>query len=82
MFKSKGYKIFPKKILWEEIFNKYYLYNKPILYTGIPVFKSEETCILLLQFSVEKKLSIGVHYCSHKNEKYIKDQILNKHNGA
>ncbi|MBP2637454.1 MAG: hypothetical protein H6Q72_3361 [Firmicutes bacterium] len=35
---------------------------------GLPVFHSEQECLDLIGFALEKKLNIGVHYCSLENK--------------
>jgi len=62
MYKRKKYYIKPK---WENNFfdvldadgNCY------------PVAKSEETCLYLLRYALDKKIKIGVHYCSFENKR-------------
>ena len=68
IYRQKGYKLYPKNILWEEFFSKTDSYIQSLLNSGLPIFKSEETCLELLLFSLEKKLKLNVHYCSFKNK--------------
>jgi pyruvate formate-lyase activating enzyme-like uncharacterized protein len=35
---------------------------------GLPVAKSEENCLLLLDYALDEGLSLGVHYCSLENK--------------
>ena len=67
VFKTRGYKIFPENILWKEYFKKFNSYFLSLLYLGLPIFKSAETCMDLIGFSLKKGLNIGLHYCYFKN---------------
>jgi pyruvate formate-lyase activating enzyme-like uncharacterized protein len=60
-----------------EIFNQksYKVKNPPhrVLYDywyagGVPVSRSELECLDLLEFAIDEKLEIGVHYCSLENK--------------
>lgn len=58
-----------------EEFNGFKIKNPPyqVLYHygyggGLPVAGSEEGCLALLDFAAERKMSIGVHYCSLENK--------------
>ena len=60
-----------------DIFNQkgYSIKNKPykVLYNywyagGLPVSKSELVCLELIEFAIDEKLKIGVHYCSLENK--------------
>jgi pyruvate formate-lyase activating enzyme-like uncharacterized protein len=35
---------------------------------GVPIAKSEENCLLLLEYALEQGLAMGVHYCSLENK--------------
>jgi hypothetical protein len=35
---------------------------------GLPIAGSEENCLLLLEFALERGLKMGVHYCSLENK--------------
>jgi len=61
-YKRKGYKIMTDRVndLSQD-------YPHPWDY---PVYKSEETCLKLLEFAAKKNLSIGVHYCSLQNKRF------------
>jgi pyruvate formate-lyase activating enzyme-like uncharacterized protein len=60
----------------EEFNRRGYLIKNPpyrVLYDywyagGLPVAGSEEACLALLGFAVEKGLALGVHYCSLENK--------------
>lgn len=60
IYRKKGYKLTTDKI---NDFSKDYCYD-------YPVYGSEASCFNLLEFAKNKKLSIGVHYCSLNNKRY------------
>jgi uncharacterized protein len=64
--KARGYKIISDEVKpWYESFYPYEL----------SVYGSEETCFSLLEFAVNKKIRIGVHYCSNDN---FRSSMLNE----
>lgn len=58
-FQKRAYKI--KNPPFKVLYNYWYA-------GGLPVSESEMDCLELLDFSIEKKLNIGVHYCSLENK--------------
>lgn len=58
-FKRRGYEL--KAEQHRVLYN--YLYAG-----GLPIAGSEEVCLLLLEFALDNKLSMGVHYCSLENK--------------
>ncbi len=58
-FQRRGYKI--KARPFRVLYNYWYA-------GGLPVAGSEETCVDLLEFALDKKLRLGVHYCSLENK--------------
>lgn len=58
-FRRRGYQI--KTRPFRVLYNYWYA-------GGLPVAGSEETCLDLLEFALEKKLRLGVHYCSLENK--------------
>ena len=66
---------FPRNNVEEFNLRGYRIKNKPfrILYDywyagGLPVSNSELECLDLLEFALDKKLRLGVHYCSLENK--------------
>lgn len=59
VFRERGYRIKPRpfRILYD------YWYAG-----GLPVAGSETVCLDLLEFALDQKLSLGVHYCSLENK--------------
>lgn len=58
-FKRRGFKLkFPP---YEIYYNYWYA-------GGLAIAQSEELCLSLLLFALEKKLRLGVHYCSLENK--------------
>lgn len=59
VFREKGYKIKarPFRVLYD------YWYAG-----GLPVAGSEKVCLELVEFALEQKLRLGVHYCSLENK--------------
>ncbi len=58
-FSRRGYRI--KARPFRVLYNYWYA-------GGLPVAGSEETCLDLLEFALEKNLRLGVHYCSLENK--------------
>ncbi len=58
-FARRGYKI--KARPYRVLYNYWYA-------GGLPIAGSEEVCLKLLAFALEKKLKLGVHYCSLENK--------------
>lgn len=58
-FARRGYRL--KSRPYRVMYNYFYA-------GGLPVDGSEEACIELLEFAVDKGLSMGVHYCSLENK--------------
>jgi uncharacterized protein len=58
-FRRRGYQI--KARPFRVLYNYWYA-------GGLPVAGSEETCLQLMEFTLEKKLQLGVHYCSLENK--------------
>jgi uncharacterized protein len=57
----------------------------PVIYdyeyaAGLPISGSEKLCLELLEFAIDNKLSLGVHYCSLENKH--RDQILQQNRQA
>lgn len=67
--KARGYKI---------ITDKFKPFYESLLPHELSVYGSEETCFNLLEFAVNKKLKIGVHYCSNENFRanYLNRRLL------
>ena len=70
-FRNRGFKIkeHPYKVLYD------YSYAG-----GLPISGSSEECIELLIFAAEKKLKMGVHYCSLENK--LTSQIYHQNAGV
>jgi len=68
---AKGYKI--KKRPYRVL----YSYNYA---GGLPIARSEEGCLELLEFAAEKKLKLNVHYCSLANK--LTTQIFYQNTGV
>lgn len=47
---------------------------------GLPIAGSEDECLKLLEFAVEKNLKLGVHYCSLENK--LTSQIYSQNAGV
>jgi pyruvate formate-lyase activating enzyme-like uncharacterized protein len=58
-FRNKGYKI--KNPPYQVLYNYWYA-------GGLPVAGSELECLRLVEFAIDEKLDIGVHYCSLENK--------------
>ncbi len=58
-FQKRGYKIKPHP--FRILYNYWYA-------GGLPVSGSEEVCLDLIDFALENKLKLGVHYCSLENK--------------
>lgn len=58
-FRRRGYEI--KALPFRMLYNYWYA-------GGLPVAGSEQTCLDLLEFALEKKLALGIHYCSLENK--------------
>jgi uncharacterized protein len=58
-FQAKGFKI--KKYPFYVLYDYWYA-------GGLPIAGSELECLELLEFALEQKLKIGVHYCSLENK--------------
>lgn len=58
-FKQRGYKI--KAHPFRVLYNYWYA-------GGLPIAGSEEVCLDLIDYSLEQKLKLGVHYCSLENK--------------
>jgi len=58
-FSARGYEI--KATQLRVLYNYWYA-------GGLPIAGSEENCLLLLAFALERHLSLGVHYCSLENK--------------
>ncbi|MDY6821686.1 MAG: radical SAM protein [Deferribacterota bacterium] len=70
-FKKRGFKVKyrPYEIL--------YSYNYP---GGLPISGSEEECLELLLYALDKNFKMGVHYCSLENK--LTSQIYNQNVGT
>ena len=58
-FRAKGFKV--KKHPFRVLYNYWYA-------GGLPIAGSELECLDLLEFALQEKLKIGVHYCSLENK--------------
>lgn len=58
-FSSRGYKI--KKTPYRVLYDYWYA-------GGLPIAGSEQACLELLEFALDSKLSLGIHYCSLENK--------------
>lgn len=58
-FTQRGFKV--KNRPFETLYNYWYA-------GGLPVAGSELACLELVSFAIERKLSMGVHYCSLENK--------------
>ncbi len=58
-FQKRGFQI--KNPPYHTLYNYWYA-------GGLPVAQSEEICFRLLEFTLEKELKMGVHYCSLENK--------------
>lgn len=58
-FQQRGYKI--KAHPFRVLYNYWYA-------GGLPIAGSEEVCLDLIDFTLEQKLKLGVHYCSLENK--------------
>ncbi len=58
-FNQRGFKV--KKRPFQILYNYWYA-------GGVPISESELVCLQLLEFALEQKLTIGVHYCSLENK--------------
>jgi len=58
-FAKRGYKLKPK--LFRTLYNYTYA-------AGLPIAGSEEACLKLLGFALDRELKLGVHYCSLENK--------------
>jgi uncharacterized protein len=58
-FAKRGYQI--KSTMYRVLYNYWYA-------GGLPIAGSEENCLRLLQFALDKQLKMGVHYCSLENK--------------
>ncbi|MEA1961397.1 MAG: radical SAM protein, partial [Bacillota bacterium] len=76
-FKDRSYKLkhHPFRVLYD------YWYAG-----GLPISKSEIECLSLLEFTIDEKLQIGVHYCSlenkHTGQIYQQNLLKPKHDIA
>lgn len=58
-FAARGYRLKPSP--YRVLYNYWYG-------GGLPIAGSEEVCLNLVQFALERGLSLGVHYCSLENK--------------
>jgi pyruvate formate-lyase activating enzyme-like uncharacterized protein len=58
-FRQRGFKI--RRRPYETLYNYWYA-------GGVPVAGSEELCLDLLGFALDRELGLGVHYCSLENK--------------
>lgn len=58
-FKKRGYSI--KARPYQVLYNYWYA-------GGLPVAGSEQVCLDLLEFAIERELKMGIHYCSLENK--------------
>ena len=58
-FNQRGFKV--KKRPFQFLYNYWYA-------GGVPISESELVCLALMEFSLDQKLTIGVHYCSLENK--------------
>jgi pyruvate formate-lyase activating enzyme-like uncharacterized protein len=58
-FNERGFKV--KKRPYHILYNYWYA-------GGVPISESELVCLDLMEFALEQKLTIGVHYCSLENK--------------
>ncbi|WP_022849607.1 radical SAM protein [Limisalsivibrio acetivorans] len=72
----------------EEIYKErgYRIKNRPyrVLYSyqyagGLPIAGSEEECLMLVEYAMDKKLSLNVHYCSLENK--LSAQVYTQNSG-
>lgn len=58
-YNERGFKV--KKRPFHTLYNYWYA-------GGVPISQSEQVCLDLLEFALEQKLTLGVHYCSLENK--------------
>src|SRR5690606_10229188 len=58
-FNARGYEV--KARPFDTLYDYWYA-------GGVPVARSEVECLDLIEFAIDQKLSIGVHYCSLENK--------------
>jgi pyruvate formate-lyase activating enzyme-like uncharacterized protein len=59
VFRSRGYSV--KNPPYRVLYNYWYG-------GGLPVAGSEETCLALLEFALDRQMRLGMHYCSGDNK--------------